>query len=423
MNNGGYSGLNSAVISRLAKIISTFNPVEIVTPTNVAEEKERWCKIAKNGFFTNPYFSYDRTALKEIAGYSDELKAGRNHIESWFVPKTPAEKVILNILFNRIESAIACAEIAASILLGDDTATSELAYALYGHPDNTQVIKAYNIVAKECEREEIASRFTENEQKILKGMKFSATAIRFWFTEVINKYGIEGWTVEIGDQYTAVDVRDKNSSGKPVVGIPKDREVNGLKLLELIGHEIESHLRGSVNCKAVVEQILGKDSPLAPLYGIIAKSDNELFYEGVAKLSDVSVNGSSAYPLPYATIACDQARRGEDFASIGSIIKAMRMNMGQDEKAAISGAWTTTYRIMRGSTNPGVGGYCFSKDYIYMCGYEVAKQIDPKLYDYASMTIEEIKAISGVADLSKPQCPNLDAVGWVKSKLLSSAVD
>ena len=418
-----YSNVDPVVIRRLAEIIGKLNPVELVTPTNVAEEKARWCKIAKNGFYTSPYFSYDRTALKEVAGYSNELKTGKNHISSKFVPESPAEKVILDILLSRIDSAIACTEIAASILLSDDATTNELCHRLYGHPSNTQAVEAYQIVTKELERETIASRFTEEEQKALKAQKFDAIQIGYWFTEIINKYGIEGWTVEVGDQYTSIDVRDKNSSGKPVVGIPTKREVNGLKLLELVGHELECHLRGSVNCKALVEQILGKDSLLAPLYGVIAKSDNELFYEGVAKLSDVSVNGSSALPMPYATIACDQARRGENFASISNIIKGMRMDMGQDEEAAINGAWTTTYRIIRGSTNPSVGGYCFSKDYIYMCGYEVAKQINPEWYDYASMTIEELKALADVTDLSEPRHRNLDAVGWLKAELLSNQAE
>ena len=418
-----YSKVDPAVVSNLAEIISKLNPVELVTPTNVVEEKERWCKIAKNGFFTNPYFSYDRNALKVAAGYSNMLRTGKNHISSKLIPESPAEKVILDILLNRIESAIACTELAASILLSDDKETSELCHRIYGHPSNTQAVKAYSIVTKEYQHEEIASRFTEEEQKILKAQKFDAAQIEYWFTEIINKYGIEGWTVEVGDQYTAIDVRDKNSSGKPVIGIPTSREVNGLKLLELVGHELECHLRGSVNCKALVEQILGKDSPLAPLYGVIAKSDNELFYEGVAKLSDVSVNGSDAIPLPYFTIACDQARRGENFASISSIIKGMRMDMGQDEKAAVTGAWTTTYRIMRGSTNPSVGGYCFPKDYIYMCGYEVAKQVNSEWYDYASMTIEELKALADTTDLSNPQCHNLDAVGWLKAELLSNQAE
>lgn len=414
---------NPSTCIELANIICRLNPVELVTPSNASEEKERWIKIAKNGFYINPYFSYDREALKAVANYSHDLKKYRAQLKASLAPETPVEDVIAEILYSRIDSAIACTELAASILLSDDKATSELCLRLYGCPSNTQAIKAYQMVAKEIEPEVIASRFTEAEQKKLKSLSFDAEQIGYWFTEVINKYGFEGWFVEIDDKYTSIDVRDKNLSGKPVIGIPSDKTVDGLKLLELVGHEIESHLRGSANCRAILVSALGADSPLAPLFGIIAKSDNELFYEGVAKLSDVSVNGSSALPLPYATIACDQARRGANFANIAEIIRGMRSDMGQKEDAAIKGAWTTTYRIMRGSTNPSVGGYSFTKDYIYMCGYDVAKQTDPKLYDYSSMTIEEIQSIADTFDISEPAHYNLDAVGWLKEQLLTMVAE
>ena len=411
---------NPSIICRMAEIISRLNPVELVTPTNVTEEKERWIRLAKEGYYANPFFSYDHTMLKEIASYGFELKAGEEHLYVNLEPETPAEKAIHDILINRIESAIICTEIAASILLGDDETTSRLSNKLYGWPSNSQAIKAYGIVEKKIEPEKAKSRFTKKEQDALKAMKFNANEIRFWFEEVINLYGIEGWTVEIGDQYTAIDVRDKNSTGKPLVGIPTDRTVDGLKLLELIGHEIDSHLRGSANCKALVAEILGSDSPLAPLFDIIAKSDNELFYEGVAKISDVSVNGSSGLPLPYATIACDQARRGGDFSIVGEIIKGIRIDMGQAESAAINGAWSTTYRVMRGSTTPEIGGYCFVKDYIYMAGYDIVKHIVPEWYNFASMTIDEVSTLTKVMDLSQPKYDKIDAVGFVKNKLLSS---
>lgn len=412
--------LAPSTIQRLAEIISTLNPVELVTPTNVEEEKERWIKIAaKNGFFTNPYFSYDRNRLKAVADLNRELTSAISKLESSLTPETPAEKAIVNILYSRINSAITCTELAASILLKDDKTTNELNLKLYGYPSNIQALKAYQLVAKEVEPEAIKSRFSKKDQKKLASLRFAAAEIGYWFTEVVHEYGFDDWLVEVSDQYTSIDVRDKNSTGKPTVGIPANKIVNGLKLLELVGHELECHLRGSANCKALVEQILGADSPLAPLFGIIAKSDNELFYEGVAKISDVRVNGSSALPLPYATIACDQARRGANFASIAEIIRSMRSDMGQDSDAALSGAWTTTYRIMRGSTNPAVGGYSFTKDYIYMRGYEIAKQINPEWYNYASMTVEEIASIAETTNLSNPAHPYLDAVDWLKSELLS----
>ncbi len=402
----------------LADIIIRLNPVELVTPINVADEKARWLDRAKIGLFTNPYFLYNREALKEASSHNFELTAARATLANGLIPETDAEKVIKKILLSRINNAITATEIAASILLGDDNEVCNLSRKIYGFPSNNQAYRAYQIVNGEIIPYAKKSRFTKKDQKALKAMQFDAETIGYWFTEVINHYGIDSWTIEVGDQFTSIDVRDKNLTGRPLVGVPATRKVNGLKLLELIGHEIECHLLGSENCKELVKQILGADSPLAPLYPVIAKSDDELFYEGVAKISDVSINGPEALPMPYATIACDQARRGSDFAEIAKLIKDMRFDMGQTEEEALKGAWTTTYRIMRGSTNTELGGYSFSKDYVYMGGYDIAQQVSPLFRSFASMTLDEITALAAVCEL-KPTYTNLDAVGYVKWQLLS----
>ena len=191
-------------------------------------------------------------------------------------------------------------------------------------------------------------------------------------------------------------------------------------MLELIGHEIECHLRGSENCRALIESIIGTDSPLAPLIPIIAKSDNELFYEGVAKNSDVDINGSAALPLPYATIACNQARRSGERASfrdIAEVIYCYRLRNGATDKAAKNGAWATTYRIMRGCTNTSIGGYCFPKDYVYLGGYRIAQDVEYAYCDFASMTISEIAEIAKHHELT-PKFPHLNAVKTIKAELL-----
>ena len=137
--------LAPSTIQRLAKIVSTLNPVELVTPTNVEEEKEHWIKIAaKNGFFTNPYFSYDRNRLKEVANLNRELTSAISKLESSLTPESPAEKAIVNILYSRINSAITCTELAASILLKDDKTTNELNLKLYGYPSNIHVTTVLN---------------------------------------------------------------------------------------------------------------------------------------------------------------------------------------------------------------------------------------------------------------------------------------
>ena len=414
-----YNSINAQIIANTATVATKLNPVEVVkgSITNLAEERDKWLKAFQNRFYCDPQFHYDRSMLRAIAGLQGELAMGRNHLATRIEPETPAEYIMKDILLHRIEGAIQTTELAASILLCDDKSTHEIVQSIYGHPTNTQVVRAYQIVDHEFVRPHIRARWTKKDRKALEKMTFDATQIKYWFDEVINLYGVEGWTVEIGDRFPCIDVRNKDSSGKQVVGIPTSRKVTGLKLLELIGHELECHLLGSENCRAVVEEILGADSPLAPLFPLIAKSDNELLYEGVAKISDVRTNGNDGLPQAYATIACDQARRGASFREIAQMIYGQRREMGQKEDAAIKGAWTTAFRTICGSTNPSKGGYAFTKDYIYMGGFDLAQTVDPSWLDFSSFTVEEIEAITKVHKLS-PRHPNLDATDWVKIQLL-----
>ena len=407
-----------SIVQSLADIICKLNPVECATPANVAKEKAKWLKAANCYRYGNPKFRYDTDALETVVSYRESLEKGQKHLREKITPDSLAERVFLDIIDERIEDAITCTSLAASILEGDDKASAESIRKIYGCPDSALIVDAYQIASGELIRPEIKSRFTKKEVKKLKDINCNADDIAYWFREVLGRYGIEDWPVEVGEKYVAIDVRDKNISGHPVVGIPADRECDGLDLLKLIGHEIECHLLGSMNCYALAEDTLGADSPLAPLYRIVAKSDNELFYEGVAKISDVNIVGSDALPLPFATIAIDQSRRGSNFRKIAMLIRSERMRMGASEEAATKGAWTTTCRIMRGCTKPSKSGFANTKDHIYLRGYSLAQNVDPSWLNFGSMTIEDLTAISKVCEL-EARYPRLDAVGWVKDQLLS----
>ena len=55
-----------------------------------------------------------------------------------------------------------------------------------------------------------------------------------------------GFAVTVDEKTTSIDVRDKSAKG-PTVFIPKQKKMNGIELLKLIGHEIEGHARQSIN--------------------------------------------------------------------------------------------------------------------------------------------------------------------------------
>ncbi|MCQ2571280.1 MAG: flavohemoglobin expression-modulating QEGLA motif protein [Candidatus Saccharibacteria bacterium] len=404
--------------ANLAEIMLTISPTNIVGATNVAKEKDRWIRAARNGFFFQPNFSYDRKYLKRIASQREELEKAKEVIKRNLIPEIPIEEAIKDILLNRIYTAITFTEIAASILLGDDEHTCRLNCLIYVGPNSNQAIRAYNIVDHEIELPLIKSRFSSKECKRLSRRKFHADDIKYWFEKAIEYYGITGWTVEIGDHHAVINVSDKNSTGTPIVGIPTDRVVDGMKLLELIGHEIETHLVGNENCKALIAEIIGPDSPLMPLCRIIAKSDDKQFSEGVAKISDVSIRGTDGLPKPYATIACDLARRGASFKEVAQVLYHQMIGMGQNEKTAVIDAWTTTYRIIRGCTDPSKGGYYFAKDFAYMRGYEVAQTVNPNWHNFSCLAIEDLSAIASACELN-PKYAKLDAVGYIKEQLLS----
>ena len=416
--------VTKGAVLRLAEILSKLNPVEIVTPYNAKSAKETWINCASSDLavFTNPVYEYSNNTLKEIVAYHDELVRYRQVFNYGLVPEFPGEDAMKDILISRINSAIATTELAVSIYIKDDKVAASITKKLYALPTSTEIIEAYDSVSPNTPAVP-ASRFSKEEQEKLRSKKYNAQQIKYWFDRVIKLYGFKGWRVEIDKKYTCIDVRDKNLSGTPVVGIPVDRKVDGLKLLELIGHEIESHLRSSENSIVLIQSILGVDSLLAPLFRIMAKSDDETLYEGAAKMSDVKVNGASALPLPYATIACNHAKRGESFADVAKIIFTQRKKAGEDDKKALSGAWTTTYRITRGSTNTEAGIYLFPKDHIYRKGYKLACELEEKEYlDYSTFTLGEIESIfeSWPYHDEKSCCyPCMDAVGKIADEILN----
>ncbi|MBQ6486450.1 hypothetical protein IJI76_01850 [Candidatus Saccharibacteria bacterium] len=54
-----------SVREEIRREIATLNPVELVTPLNLVEEKKKWIENVKGGYFGNPNFIYDREKLKK----------------------------------------------------------------------------------------------------------------------------------------------------------------------------------------------------------------------------------------------------------------------------------------------------------------------------------------------------------------------
>ena len=412
------SRLRSSLIQELVDILARLNPVEIVTPANVADAKENWIRdVNERRFFRNPTFVYDEQKLVKISNYYSRLIEIKYHLRHNVLPESALDQAIFDIIMIRIKQGILATELAASIRLEDDIRTSAISQRIYGDPSTIQIIKCYDVINGNTfpfEGISPSSSFSENEQKQLKSQKFNAAAIEKWFTAALDYYDIPNWNIEIGEQFSAIDVRTKNSSGQPTIAIPAKRTVNGLKLLELIGHEIESHLRSVENARSLFLEHVGSSSPLAPLALIFAKSDDELLDEGQAKLSDVRINGLEAIPTVFYSIAIDQARRGHSFSDVAETIFGLCVDKaGDSHTTAASRSWTYTYRIFRGATDTSATkGYYFPKDYVYLAGYNTAKIVNPTYLEFASVGLSELDAFFATVDIDaiKSKYPNRDAV-------------
>ena len=406
---------------KITQIALQINAVEIVTPTNVAEMKARWIESARKGIFINPNFIYSNSRLTKVMSFKQEFSTASSQLLAAISPNDMIDTAVYEIIKSRLDDTYFSIMLAESIYYKDDTQSGYYTARKYGRPNIEQVDTAQLMATNAMKLGDFKPRFDSETQKRLKALTFNAEGIRKVFERAIEFYGISGWEVIVSLDASAIDVRNKTANGKPCVVIPTDREVNGLKLIELIGHEIECHLRDSENAAQLFARLLGKDSPLAPIVPLLAKPDNELFYEGHAKMSDVAINGNKAVPAPFYTIAQNCALNGMSFCEIADHIYELRIEQGTKDETAIKGAWLATYRALRGCTdtnNP--HAYTFGKDYAYLAGFRfVQTMTQSKWLDYASLTISDIDKLRAVGvEPGQPKYPYRDAASFIVSELL-----
>ncbi|MCR5572551.1 MAG: flavohemoglobin expression-modulating QEGLA motif protein [Candidatus Saccharibacteria bacterium] len=406
----------------IAEIALQLNPVEIVTPINNRTEKQQWIAATEHGSFRNPSFTYDNERLLKIAILESELNMAKRQLLETIEPQTTVDIIILDIIKDRIDDAYCSIKLAQSILCGDDQTSAYCTARKYHRPNRAQIADAQILLNPQYTLSAPPARFSKETRNRLKKLHFDAQGIQSIFQEAINTYGISGWRVEICEYATAIDVRNKTSDGCPIVVIPTDREVTGLKLIELIGHEIECHLRDSENAAQLFYSLIGHDSPLAPLVPLLAKPDDEMLYEGHAKISDASVTGRTALPKPYYTIAQNLAVQGYSFAEAANRIYKIRLDLGESKTDAIKGSWLACYRAFRGCTdtkNP--HSYTFGKDYAYLAGYNIARTMQfPEWLDFASLSLSDLQRLhSAGIELNAPRYPYLNVASIIADEILS----
>ena len=390
----------------------TMNPVIICNPTNLSDIEKDWKASARAGYFPNPDFRYNNEELHRIALLGNNIFGYWQQIRNNCVCQNRLDRVILEMLEHRACDAMLAAEMAAGIYNEEDLRTQGAITTAYGRPSSSFIMRCYDVLANPTTYYSYNKpRFNATKLAELESRSFKATEIRDTFNAVLDYYGFRPvWECTLDPLAKTIDARDKTEDGQPRLVVPSRRISNGRSMAVLIGHEIESHIRGSENSRALLRKIIG-DTPLAPLVNLLAKADNEQFYEGVAKMSDVAIMGNSAIPHPFYTIAINLAlNEGKSFGDVAKTIYMLKYTGAETRDAAINSAWNITRRVFRGATDTSKG-FAFTKDYGYLAGYDIVKNIPPYLHDYSTFTLKELKLLeeAGV-DLMSPAYPKKDAI-------------
>lgn len=375
---------------------SMINPVEIVTPKNYAALKDEKS--------LSPTFEYDTDYLENVVSKQSSIEDSVGCILDNCETESEGDAVLLEFFEDRANDAESSIGIARGILTKDDARTARNSGIKYGFAPPSVIAEAKDRAKNNNYRFDACPRGSivpEDVRKKLPDYVFDAEGTSRAFREGMNYLGMgEQFATKIDEGCAAIDVRSRSSLGYPVIVIPASKTRKGEEMLSLLAHEIFGHAFSSYNSRMAFSAILG-DTALAPLVSSYEKPDDEGFYEGVSKTYDVAVKGEKGLPLPWATIAIELARQGKNFLEVAEELFEMRRKSGVTDERARELAWTTTYRVFRGATDPNNNAdsrYVFGKDAAYFWGYKLALEFKDRPYfaSRSTLKVEEIEKLSEI---------------------------
>ncbi len=368
--------------SEIGAINRSINIVEMVEILDSEKIKQRWLECALAGHFANPEFRYDEKKLKDAADKEAKVLELFDLVHD-YSPNDLREQFEVEMLLHTLQNLLLNIEVAKSMLLHDDKMTARLVRKKFGEvPHITNNLS-----------------FQKDPSGIkLKNRTFNAVGIADAFDLAQGEYGFT-WPIIISDAAVAIDVRDKSTDGKQIV-IPKNREVDAYQLLRLIGHEIESHQRTSMN-----------GLTLFGFGGLSMKTDNEELYEGLALLSDRDFDlwKNGKYQNETATYYVQAIRMALDGMSFAEVARSL-WQLRSHEERALQKAYNMARRVFRGVTdtkNP--AGYAFTKDLAYYNGLNQAIELESQgfgwLLELGSFDLNQLMIIAKYFRLSSEEIP------------------
>ena len=260
-----------------------------------------------------PTFTYpeieNQIDEKDLESRKMELKKIEKKIE-----KCENENVS-KIAFELLELGNAKIDFHKYLRDGDLENAFECSKIIWGDIDDDLCQKADEAHKQKIEFLKNKGEKTELEN-ILENNEFNAEDIKHYFELAITKAGLgdSGYEVVIDNSVTNLRVSTENPKyDHPVVLIPPDRKVNGVRLLELIAHEIGRHVVTNIyNEKQGFKETMGKDWNVFN-EGISLKSEREI---KKVVFGDSVENFDYDIDHAYYILAMEKIKDGWNFAKV-----------------------------------------------------------------------------------------------------------
>ena len=388
------------IIRRLNKITESLSLISLIRPTNLRTIEKFWKEEGPESSAIPFEFQYNKKGLMEATEKAGEIELLRQELKSINLGngQGAVDYVLREIVGHRIKDVLKNAEIAKTFLEGSDTEKSNSIAKKYPRPEDWLLVEANQTIKWLLDESKAGRRF----DSMLLHVQIRANELRDYFADVLAKYGMDDWKVELSDSRKIISVRYDCPDGIPRIYIPSNRIVNGVEAIRLATHEIECHVLDTMNGMALTHGL--------------CKVDNDFLYEGRASFSDVMVE--SRYTGIPKTLLCkailvigiDMAINGANFCDVAKMAYQKFVEFCFNRESAMNEAFKIALRIFRGcseSANRNNSGYAFTKDTVYLRGYMKAYELSQAgLSNYLLLgmsTPEDLIAVSGnfsVTDLS-----------------------
>lgn len=380
----------------LLNLCST-NILSVITPKNYFSERQRVIEVAtKTERFVNPIFVYGEA----IPGFTAKINATIKGLRNSRPCQNKSDAFVFQLIIDRLEKAQTISKIQDSIAARDDESTNSLIEKYYGGPTSEKIIDLAYDAAKGIPINNpiltATKRILDNKTSV-KYQKAGndAREIASKMSSALKMYDLRNSCIIINDSHSAITVEFDGAEHKHNLYIPTSRKVSRLKLIELIGHEVECHMRHNANCAWLLEKFF--DVPSRAAAALVSEKDTTLT-EGFAKISDAKIHkmgtGTDAgVPKPWYILAALLASDGLSFAEVADYL--------HEAGNSIEMSWQYTYRVFRGCTNVANNLHSFAcqADRRYLDGYVRAiDAIEAKssVFDYAKFSEDELKNIEGI---------------------------